>query len=215
LPSSSSADAQVADLLLQIAQHLVLAALRLQEVRVIRDPLPELVRVLGHLEEVVLLLEPLDRVARHGALAIDQVLLGPEPLLGLGVPALVVRSVDVTRIIQRLECRLDHPGVAVFRGADEVIVGDLQPLPERLEWHAELVHVLLRTHSPLGGSIVHLLAVLIGTGQEICIPTILPVPAGDHIGRERRVGMADMRHIVHIVDRRGDIEGRGHGRLGR
>ena len=70
------------------------------------------------------------------------------------------------------------------------------------------VHSLGREPVLLGGP-GHLLAVLVGAGEEEDVVADQPVPAGQGVGVDRRVGVADVGRVVHVVDRGGDVEA-GH-----
>jgi hypothetical protein len=48
--------------------------------------------------------------------------------------------------------------------------------------------------------------VLIGAREEVGLVTEQPMPPRDGVGDDRRVGVADMRRVVDVVDRRRDIE---------
>ena len=52
----------------------------------------------------------------------------------------------------------------------------------------------------------HLLAVLVGAGQEEHVLAVEPLKARQRIGRDRLIGVADMRHAVRIGDRGRDVE---------
>src|SRR5204862_250533 len=65
---------------------------------------------------------------------------------------------------------------------------------------------------PVGlGRALDLQAVLVGTGEEPDVVTDQTVPTGDRIGGDGRVGVADVGRVVHVVDRRGQVEA-AHGR---
>ncbi len=51
------------------------------------------------------------------------------------------------------------------------------------------------------------LAVLVGAGQEEHVLAALAVVARHHVGGDRRVGVAQVRGRVDVVDRRGHVEG--------
>ena len=51
------------------------------------------------------------------------------------------------------------------------------------------------------------LAVLVGPGEEEDVLAALAHVARQHVGGDRRVGVAQMRLAVHVVDRRGDVVG--------
>ena len=59
----------------------------------------------------------------------------------------------------------------------------------------------------VGGRLLDLLAVLVGAGQEAHPAAVEPREPGDGVARQRRVGVPDVRHVVDVVDRRGDVEG--------
>ncbi len=201
-------DAEVVERIAQEPEGLVAPEVGLDEFRIRVDIVHQPVLVLAHAEKVVCFRDAVHRAtaARLGALAVDQVLLREEPLAGHAVPAIVIRAVDLVAVIQVLQDPLHRLDMSRFGGADKVVVCDFQVLPEILETHDRLVHMCLRRHAALVGGLLHLLSMLVGTGQEMDRQACQPVVAGQHIGQDRGVGMADMRLVVHIVDRRGHIE---------
>ncbi len=56
------------------------------------------------------------------------------------------------------------------------------------------------------GGLDHLQAVLVGAGQEEHVLAVEPLEARQRIGRDRLIGVADMRHAVRIGDRGRDVE---------
>ena len=79
-PRPGAADRQVLQGLAQEPQHLVPVALRLDEVRMLLEVLDQPVLVLRHPKEVVLLLDEGERGLVVGAVAVDDLLVGVEPL---------------------------------------------------------------------------------------------------------------------------------------
>ena len=64
----------------------------------------------------------------------------------------------------------------------------------------------------LGRRLQHLDAVLVGAGEKKHVVAVEPHEAGDRVGGDRFVGVADMRRAVRIGDRGGDVIGlAGHG----
>ena len=51
----------------------------------------------------------------------------------------------------------------------------------------------------------HLLAVLVGPGEEEDVVADQPVPPGQGVGVDRGVGVPDVGRVVDVVDRRGDV----------
>ena len=70
--------------------------------------------------------------------------------------------------------------------------------------------LLRRDALALGGQLDRL-AVLVGAGEEEDVLAALAVVAGEHVGGDRRVRVAEMRLGVDVEDRRGDVE--AHGRV--
>ena len=101
----------------------------------------------------------------------------------------------------------------LFGGADEIVILKIH--------HAQQVTKILRDLIGKGLRIdpggtrrgCHFLAVFVGAGQEFYIIPIEPLKTRQHITRKRRVGMPDMRGIIHIIDRRRNIIGSVTGHL--
>jgi hypothetical protein len=55
---------------------------------------------------------------------------------------------------------------------------------------------------------------LVGAGQEEDVAAAQALEARDRVGRDRLIGVADMRPAIRIADCRRDVEGFGHGRCG-
>ncbi len=92
-------------------------------------------------------------------------------------------------------------------GADVVVVGDAHALPEVCEGLGDLVGELLGRDAGGGGGALDLLAVLVGAGEEEGVVTEQAVTAGEDVGHDGGVGVADVGARVDVVDRRGDVEG--------
>jgi len=96
--------------------------------------------------------------------------------------------------------------VAGFGCPNEIIVGNLELLPQLLETHDRPIAVLLRVDAVLCGGLLDLLAVLIRPGKEECRAVQKAVVTGQNIGQNRGIGMADVWLIIDVVDRRCDVE---------
>ena len=126
----------------EIVDHFLLAALRLDEVRMLIKVGHESVGVPAHAEEVRLLAGALDGSAAVGASAVRRLRIGEEGFARLAVPALVAGFIDVALVIKALEQLLHavlvpgdvgidlgiaavqpvlgHHGVAAVAGAGEI-----------------------------------------------------------------------------------------------
>ena len=82
--------------------------------------------IFAHPEEVVLLRDFIHRTEAVRALPFDQILFRPESFTGNTVPSLITVLIDLSSIVKILKDLLHDLLMADFRGADEVIVGDVR-----------------------------------------------------------------------------------------
>jgi len=73
-------------------------------------------------------------------------------------------------------------------------------LPGPLKANDHLVGVALGIHAPAPGRLLHLLTMLVGAGEEKGLYTAQPGIAGQHIGQDGGVGMAQVGLVVDVVD---------------
>ncbi len=210
-----AADREILEPRLHETDHLVAPALGRDEVGVRLVEREQPVLPGRETEEPGRLLHPLHRRAggadpravglhRRFALAVER-------LVAHRVPAAIVAEIEIARVVDALPERLAGAVVARLGGADEVVVGDVHRARERAEVLRHLVGERFRRHAGSGSGLVYLLAVLVGAGQEEHLVRVEPHEAGEHIAGERGVGVPDMGHVVHIVDRRGDVGAGGVG----
>ena len=195
--------AGVLQALLDEGDHLVLAALGLDELGVLLVELQQAVGVLAGLEEVGLLVGIVNLAAAVRALAVHQL---TEALTGLAVVADVLALIDIALLVQLGEDLLAAFHVVVIGGADKAVVADIQQLPQILDGGHDLVHVLLGGDAGISGLILDLLAVLIGTGQEHDVVALHPLEAGQRIAGHGGVAVADVQLIAGVIDGGGDIK---------
>ena len=96
--------------------------------------------------------------------------------------------------------------MALLGRADEIVVGAAERLHHAAEDGRVPVRQLDRGDPLLLGGLLHLLAVLVGAGQEEDVLAVEPLEARQHVGRDRGVGVADMGYAVGIENRRRDVE---------
>jgi hypothetical protein len=60
-----------------------------------------------------------------------------------------------------------------------------------------------------GRSLLNLLAVLVKSSEEENVSSPEAPVTGEDVGRYGGVGVADVRHVVHVIDRRCDVEAIG------
>ena len=122
-------DAGVLQALLDEGDHLVLAALGLDELGVLLVQLEQAVGVLAGAEEVGFLVGVVDLAAAVGALAVHQLAVGPEALAGFAVVAHILALIDVALLVQLgedllagLDVVLDLLAVLVGAGQEHHVV---------------------------------------------------------------------------------------------
>ena len=167
------------------------------------------VGVLAQLEEVGLFLGVLNLAAAVGALAVNELALGPEALAGLAVLALVGALVDVAVVVHLPEDLLDGLDMVVIRCADEAVVRNIHELPQiedALFAADDVVDELLRGHARGLGLVLDLLTVLVRAGQEHHVVAGQALVARHRVGRHRAVGVANVQLVRRVVNGRGDIE---------
>ena len=157
-------------------------------------------------EEVGLLLEQLDGVPLVRAFPVHELRLGEEHLAPGAVPPLVRPLVNVALGLHARDQRVDPGVVARLRRPDEVVVGDLELPPQLVVAAYDLVRERLGLDAARAGAALHLLAVLVGAGEEADVEPAHPLVAGDRVGDHRGVDVADVRQVVDVVDRRRDVE---------
>ena len=86
---------------------------------------------------------------------------------------------------------------------------DVQLFPEVLEDGHDAVGQLVGVDALLGGRLDHLDAVLVGAGEEERVVAGQAVIAGDGVGADGGVNVAEVRLGVGVVDGGGDVEGHG------
>ena len=163
-------------------------------------------------EEPVLLALPEQRDLVDRAGVVRAALgLGLEVGAARAVPALVEALVDVAVVVHPLDDLLHLRHVLGVGGADEEVVGPVDAPGQLAETRRVGVDQVPRGDPLRLGRQRHRLAVLVGAGEEEDVLAALAVVAREHVGGDRRVGVAEMRLGVHVVDRGGDVE--AHGRL--
>ena len=194
------------------ADDFVEAALRQHEVRVVRVELEQPVLIGREAEEIGLLLGPLDRRAlradAHVVGADFGFAFGVVRLVAHRIPALIGADIDVAGLDHLSPDRLAGLVVSGLGGADEAVVGDVEPVAHLAEQRAVPVGERARRDPLLRGGLRHLHAVLVDSGHEEDVVAVEPLEARDRIGRDRLVGVADVRHAIRVGDRRGQVVAR-------
>ena len=123
------------------------------------------------------------------------------------VPAFVGARVDVAAVAHPGEHVLDDRHVGGVGGADEEVVGSLDPGRQGSEALGVAVGQSLRLHAKRVGGVGDRLPVLVGAGQKEHVLPALAVVAREDVGGDRRVGVAQVGGRVDVVDGGGYVEG--------
>jgi hypothetical protein len=148
----------------------------------------------------------------NGTQAVDQVLLDLELLAADAVRPLVGAFVHVAVVEARLNQLLDAREMPpAIRGADEVVVRDVERAPDLAKDLLHLVAIGERILPLLLGALEDVLRVLVVPHQEprgVALQAVIP---RDHVSGDLFVGGPQVRAAVHEVDGGGEEE-RGHRR---
>ena len=141
-----------------------------------------------------------------GTLPLHQLLSGVVVLAGHAIGTSIGVFDDVAVVVDFAQELADRVVVALLGRANEVIVRDIEDLPGLGESSRGSVGPLPGSHLVLLRRFRHLLAMLVGTSQEKDVLPEQSVPASNGISIDGAVGVAEVRYVVDVVDRRGDVE---------
>ncbi len=96
-------------------------------------------------------------------------------------------------------------------GANEIIVADIDLFPEFLEDFDHGIGKDIGLDILGGGGFDDFDPVLVGAGEEECLLAAAAMEAGQGVGGDGGVGVAEMGLAVGIVNRRRDVKGLAHG----
>ena len=203
-------DGDVVESTFDEAERLVALRLGQDDMGVGRIPVDQRLLKGAQFEEVVLFLQELERGSVVGAqIALEDLVGCVVALTGDTVETPIGVLVDVAVVVDPTQELLHAGGVPRLGGPDEVVVRDPETGPSLGEPGGHLVGPLQGSHPLLFGSPCHLLSVFVSAGQEEDIVTDQPVPTGQGVGVDRRVGVPDVGRVLDVVDGRGD-EVSGH-----
>lgn len=147
--------------------HFVSPGLGLNEIGMFFDIFHPAVCILGHFEEIGIFTDPLQRTAAVRAYMFRcQFVFRPEGFIRNAVPAFVLAKVNVSLVIGPLEKHLYHFLMTFFSGTDEIVVGNIQFLPELLEKGHNLIHILDRRNPCFLRFLLNFLAMFVAAGQK-------------------------------------------------
>ena len=175
------------------------------------DQVEQPLAVLGEFEVIVLLLDQNDLAPLGAEFAVGSALFfGQELLLAHAVVAALGGFVKFPLIPKALEHALDTAFVKVLNGCGPGVVANVEFLPEGEEKFGNASDEFGGFDSLLRGGLLDLLAMLVDSGHEKHRLAAQSAMAGDRVGENFFVGVADVRCAVRVVNGRGDEEGFAH-----
>ena len=179
------------------------------------DEVEQPLAVRSEFEVVVLLLDQDDLPPFGAELAIGPAFFfGEELLLADAVVTALCGFVELAFVPQALEHALHAAFMEILDSCGPGVVAEIEFFPEREKERGDLGNELRRLDSTFLSGLLHFLAMLIHTGEEENLAPVEPLVAGDGVGEDFFVGVADMRRAVCVVDGCGDKKSIRHGRSG-
>ena len=186
--------------MLDEADDFVHAVVGHDRARVLGVPVEKTVAVARESEEVVLLLHVFDGALVNGAIASHEIVLDVVGLTRHAVETAVGIEFDVAVVVTGLEQALNSDAMAIFGGADEVVVGDVEFAPRVGEQRGNGVDELAWGHAGGVGGLLNLQAVLVGAGEEVDVLAEQALPAAQGVTHDGCVRMAEVRLGVDVIN---------------
>ena len=101
---------------------------------------------------------------------------------------------------------IDTDAMTIFGRANEIVVTDVESFPEIVIVRDDAIGELDRQHAFLRGAPLDFLSMLVGAGEEPNVVAHPPPMSRDHIGDDVLVHVADVREVVDVMDRGGEVE---------
>ena len=201
---TAAADGEIFEPAAHERDDLAARRLRLHEAGILFVELEQLAFKCGELEKVILFADGFSDATAIGA---GRARWHIDPrLIGHAVLASVRAFVDESAIAESGEKLLHSTLVAGLGGADEVVVGEAEPIPEGTEFGSDFVgEKLWREPGEFGGSL-DLLAMLVGSGEEPGIDAHGTLAACDCVAHDGRVSVAQVWTRIYVVDGRGEVK---------
>src|SRR5690606_1635751 len=191
-------------------EEFVASGLRLYELRIVSQQVPEELFVAGQAEEPVALFGPLKFASGvQNAVSVLDFVLAFEQLTPYTIPAFVGALMKVIRAaLEHVPHeRLHSLAMRGVRGANELVVRYAQLRPRGGEPCREVVNELLRSDTMLAGGLRNLLSVFVHSHEEVNVIPGMAVVACDCICANLFVGVPEVGIAVGVIDGGGDEEG--------
>ena len=190
----------------QHGEHFIAVAFGPDKIGVVQNMLPQPALIPGHAEEIVLFAD----VFRLGKMlrtkTVLQLFFGIETLAAGAVMPAVFAEINVAPVVNALEQGLHRRLVRGIGGADETVVPDAEPGPQRLIFGGNAVHELLGSLARLGGGLDDLVAVFIRAREHAGVFSAHAMKTLERIRHKGGVGMPEVGAGIDVVDGSSDVE---------
>ena len=95
--------------------------------------------------------------------------------------------------------------MARLGGADEIVIREIQTRRQVTEILADGIGEGLRRETLVIRRLFDLLPMFVRAGKEHHLISVQPLEPGQHVTGQGRIGMADMRLVIHVINRRGNV----------
>src|SRR6266478_6217078 len=198
-----SRDAEIAEAAFDKAQNFIAAGFRLDEIGMLGVPIEKRLLKGRELEIEIGFGDGFRRTATIGA-----VLAGLHVDVGIVVDAVlprVVTGIDETIVAALLEEPLHGVSVFQIRGADKFVALDAEFIPKGAPFRGHFRDEFGFGNAGFFGGALDVDAVFVGAGGHDHVVAAHAFVAADGVAHDGRVGVADVRQAVRVIDRRGQI----------
>ena len=122
-----------------------------------------------------------------------------EAFAAKAVNALILTEVDITGLIDPGQQSFNYLDVIRIRGADKVVVTDIQRRPQTLKKMAYLIGIVFRAFVLFFRSLNNFISMFIGAGQKVGFISAHSAVTGSHINGNSSVSMSQMGFGVYII----------------
>ena len=144
------------------------------------------------------------------AIAVNEIGLVVIGLAGYAVVPRIRTLTDPAVVEDGLHERLHRRDVSGLGRANEIVVADVQQFPHFTKAGARAVGLFERSDAVGFGRTLDLETVFVGAREKEGRVASKAMPPGQGVCRHRRIGVPDMGHVVHVINRSGDVEGLRH-----
>ena len=198
-------NAQIFQALFYEINHFVTTACRLDEVGVFFNKLQPPVLVFGQLEEVAFFLHFFYGATAVRAFAIYQLAFQPVGFAGYAVQAFVVLFIDVALFKNFGQNVLNNFVVTFFAGADEVVVGNVQFIPQLFEVSDDGINVFNGGNAFFLSFALNFEAMFVTAGEEENFFAFCAVETSQGICNGGAVSMTNVQFVTGVVNGGGNI----------